>query len=130
MPLAVIERAMAVLPQVDFTNAYGLTETSATICILTPDDHRAAAASTEPHIRQRLGSVGRAIGTVEIEIRDEDGAVLPPGAPGHIHARGSQVAASISTPGARWTPTAGSRPVTAASWTMKVSCSSRVAPTT
>jgi len=92
MPLAVIEQAMAVLPQVDFTNAYGLTETSATICILTPDDHRAAAASTEPHIRQRLGSVGRAIGTVEIEIRDEDGAVLPPGAPGHIHARGAQVA--------------------------------------
>jgi len=92
MPLAVIERAMKLLPQVDFTNAYGLTETSATICILTPEDHRAAAASDEPHIRQRLGSVGRAIGTVEIEIRDEDGAVLPPGAPGLIHARGAQVA--------------------------------------
>ena len=92
MPLAVIERAMAVLPQVDFTNAYGLTETSATICILTPEDHRVAAASTEPHVRRRLGSVGRAIDTVKIEIRDEDGAVLPHGAPGLIHARGAQVA--------------------------------------
>jgi acyl-CoA synthetase (AMP-forming)/AMP-acid ligase II len=92
MPVAVIERAMALLPQVDFTNAYGLTETSATICILTPEDHRTAAASTEPHIRRRLGSVGRAIATVEIEVRGDDGAVLPPGAPGLIHARGAQVA--------------------------------------
>jgi len=92
MPVAVIERAMALLPRVDFTNAYGLTETSATICILTPEDHRDAAASTEPHIRRRLGSVGRAIATVEIEVRDDDGAVLPPGAPGLIHARGAQVA--------------------------------------
>jgi acyl-CoA synthetase (AMP-forming)/AMP-acid ligase II len=90
--VAVIERAMALLPQVDFTNAYGLTETSATICILTPEDHRDAAASAEPHIRRRLGSVGRAIATVEIEVRDDDGAVLPPGAPGLIHARGAQVA--------------------------------------
>ena len=92
MPVAVIERAMALLPQVDFTNAYGLTETSATICILTPDDHREAAASTEPHVRRRLGSVGRAIATVEIEVRDDNGAALPPGAPGLIHARGAQVA--------------------------------------
>jgi len=92
MPVAVIQRAMAALPQVDFTNAYGLTETSATICILTPEDHRTAAASTEPHIRRRLGSVGRAIDTVEIEVRGDDGAVLPPGAPGLIHARGAQVA--------------------------------------
>jgi acyl-CoA synthetase (AMP-forming)/AMP-acid ligase II len=92
MPLAVIERAMALLSKVDFTNAYGLTETSATICLLTPEDHRAAAASPEPHVRRRLGSVGRAIGTVEIEIRDEDGRVLPPGAPGQVHARGAQVA--------------------------------------
>jgi len=110
MPLAVIERAMGLLPQVDFTNAYGLTETSATICILTPEDHRAAAVSTEPHIRRRLGSVGRAIGTVEIEIRDEDGAVLPPGAPGHVHARGAQVAGEYLDIGsaldaAGWFPT-------------------------
>jgi acyl-CoA synthetase (AMP-forming)/AMP-acid ligase II len=92
MPLSVIERAMSLLPQVDFTNAYGLTETSATICVLTPEDHRTAAASSEPHIRRRLGSVGRAIATVEIEVRGEDGAVLPPGTPGLIHARGAQVA--------------------------------------
>jgi acyl-CoA synthetase (AMP-forming)/AMP-acid ligase II len=92
MPLAVIERAMELLPWVDFTNAYGLTETSSTICLLNPDDHRTAAASDDPKVRCRLGSVGRAIETVEIEIRDEDGAVVPSGSPGHVYVRGSQVA--------------------------------------
>jgi long-chain acyl-CoA synthetase len=92
MPLRVIERAMELLPWVDFTNAYGLTETSSTICLLSPDDHRTAAASYDPKVRRRLGSVGRAIGTVEIEIRDDDGAVVPSGSPGHVYVRGSQVA--------------------------------------
>jgi long-chain acyl-CoA synthetase len=92
MPLAVIERAMALLPQVDFTNAYGLTETSSTICLLNPDDHRDAMSSGEPDIRRRLGSVGRPIGTVEIEIRDDAGSPLSRGEPGHVFVRGGQVA--------------------------------------
>ena len=92
MPLSVIERAMKLLPRVDFTNAYGLTETSSTICLLDPDDHRTAAASDDPKIHRRLGSVGRAIGTIEIEIREDNGAVLSAGMPGHIHVRGGQVA--------------------------------------
>jgi acyl-CoA synthetase (AMP-forming)/AMP-acid ligase II len=37
MPRSVIERAMKLLPHVNFTNAYGLTETSATICMLGPE---------------------------------------------------------------------------------------------
>ena len=60
MPPAVIERALQVFAGVDFTNAYGLTETSATVCLLSPDDHRAAAASTDAQVRRRLASVGRA----------------------------------------------------------------------
>ena len=73
MPLPVIERAMRLLPDTDFTNAYGLTETSSTIAVLGPDDHRAAAASDDPAVRRRLASVGRPLPSVEIEIRDEDG---------------------------------------------------------
>jgi long-chain acyl-CoA synthetase len=34
MPLSVIRRAMALFPDTDFTNAYGLTETSSTITVL------------------------------------------------------------------------------------------------
>ena len=92
MPISVIEKAMEMLPHVDFTNAYGLTETSATICMLRPDDHRAAMASADSEIRRRLGSVGRPIGTIEMEIRDEGGKALPAGMPGQVFARGGQVA--------------------------------------
>lgn len=92
MPPAIVERAMDLLPQVDFTNAYGLTETSSTIALLDPDDHRAARAATDPALRARLGSVGRALPMVEIAIRDEAGAVLPPGEAGLVFVRGDQVA--------------------------------------
>ncbi len=92
MPPAIVERAMDLLPHVDFTNAYGLTETSSTIALLDPDDHRAARAATDPALRARIGSVGRALPTVEIAIRDEAGAVLPPGEAGLVFVRGDQVA--------------------------------------
>jgi acyl-CoA synthetase (AMP-forming)/AMP-acid ligase II len=91
MPLPVIERAMRILPGVDFTNAYGLTETSSTIALLGPEDHRAAAASPEPRVRRRLACVGRPLPGVEVEVRDEDGKAVAPGMPGEIHVRGEQV---------------------------------------
>jgi acyl-CoA synthetase (AMP-forming)/AMP-acid ligase II len=91
MPLPVIERALGRFPNVAFTNAYGLTETSSTIALLGPDDHRAAAASEDPAIRRRLGSAGRPLPGVEIELRDEQGRPLPTGQRGEIHVRGEQV---------------------------------------
>jgi acyl-CoA synthetase (AMP-forming)/AMP-acid ligase II len=91
MPLTVIERAMALFPETDFTNAYGLTETSSTVTLLGPDDHREAAAAEDPAARRRLVSVGRALPTVEIEVRDEEGRSLPAGERGEIHVRGEQV---------------------------------------
>ena len=110
MPLSVMERAMALFPKVDFTNAYGLTETSSTICLLDPDDHRAAAASKDPAIRRRLGSVGKPLATVELEIRDEAGAALPAGKPGFVFVRGEQVSGEYlgsgsQLDGAGWFPT-------------------------
>ena len=91
MPQPVIERAMQLLPDADFTNAYGLTETSSTITVLGPDDHRTAAASEDPAVRRRLVSVGRALPSVELEVRDEDGRPCAPGRSGEIHVRGEQV---------------------------------------
>ena len=41
-PATVLARTMARFPDVDLTNAYGLTETSSTIAVLGPEDHRAA----------------------------------------------------------------------------------------
>ena len=91
MPQELIERALALFPQTGFTNAYGLTETSSTIALLGPEEHRAALQSSDPEIRARLGSVGRPLPTVEIEIRNEAGQKLPPGASGEIYVRGEQV---------------------------------------
>jgi acyl-CoA synthetase (AMP-forming)/AMP-acid ligase II len=91
MPQSVIEKAMKLLPDAAFANAYGLTETSSTITILGPEDHRAAAESDDPEIRRRLVSVGRALPSVEVQIRDEDGSPLDAGERGEIYVRGEQV---------------------------------------
>jgi acyl-CoA synthetase (AMP-forming)/AMP-acid ligase II len=91
MPVAVIARALRLLPHVDFVNAYGLTETSSTIAVLGPDDHRAATTSADPAVRARLGSVGRPLPSVELEIRGPAGEALPFGAAGEVHVRGEQV---------------------------------------
>lgn len=91
MPAPVIERAMQLWPKVDFTNAYGLTETSSTIALLDPEGHRDGFFSVDPEVRKRLHSVGRPIDTVEIEIRDGDGKALPAGEVGDVFVRGGQV---------------------------------------
>lgn len=92
MPLPVIERALRLLPQVAFTNAYGLTETSSTIALLGPEDHRAAFASDDPALRRRLASAGLPLPGVEVEVRDADGKHVAPGTHGEVHVRGEQVA--------------------------------------
>jgi acyl-CoA synthetase (AMP-forming)/AMP-acid ligase II len=91
MPREVIERALERFPDTAFTNAYGLTETSSTIALLGPEEHRAAIAADDETTRTRLSSVGRPLPTVEIEIRDEDGRALAPGQRGEIYVRGEQV---------------------------------------
>jgi len=54
--LPLVRRALDLLPQVGFVNAYGLTETSSTISVLTPDDHRTAQAASAGSVARRLGS--------------------------------------------------------------------------
>jgi fatty-acyl-CoA synthase len=92
MPLPVVERALRLLPHVDFVNAYGLTETSSTVAVLNGEDHRIALTSDDPLVRRRLGSVGRPLPSVELQIRDPNGAVVAPGICGEVYVRGEQVA--------------------------------------
>ena len=80
MPAPVLERALELLPDVDFVNAYGLTETSSTVAVLGPDDHRAAVTSDDPVVRRRLESCGRAVPGVEFRIVE-----------GEVWIRGDQV---------------------------------------
>ncbi|MBM7369233.1 class I adenylate-forming enzyme family protein [Gordonia hydrophobica] len=89
--LPLVRRAIELLPHVGFVNAYGLTETSSTIAVLTPDDHRAALDTDDPAIARRLGSVGQSVPGIEIAIRAADGTDLPAGYPGELYVRGDQV---------------------------------------
>lgn len=96
MPSTVIEKALTLWPHVGFVNAYGLTETSSTIAVLGPDDHRAAFASEHPQVRARLSSAGRVLPTVQLEIRDHTGVALPAGVLGRICVKGDQVSAEYA----------------------------------
>jgi len=111
MPLPVIERAMSLFaPTTDFTNAYGLTETSSTIAVLGPDDHRVAAFSDDPLVKRRLASVGKPLPSVEVQVRDPEGRALGPNERGEIYVRGEQVAGEYVGRGSQlvdggWFPT-------------------------
>jgi acyl-CoA synthetase (AMP-forming)/AMP-acid ligase II len=89
--LPLVRKALGLLPDVGFVNAYGLTETSSTIAVLTPDDHRAALAASDDAVARRLGSVGRPVPSVEVQIRAENGTVLEPRRTGELFVRGEQV---------------------------------------
>lgn len=108
MPQPVLERALNAFPDTGFVNAYGLTETSSTIAVLGPDDHREALA--DPALRGRLSSVGRVVPGMEAEIRDEDGTVLTDGETGLLWVRGAQVSGEYMGKGSAldadgWFPT-------------------------
>lgn len=91
VPLPLVRKALSLLPDVGFVNAYGLTETSSTIAVLTPDDHRVALDSAEETVHRRLGSVGQPVPGIEVQIRDADGNVLGHGESGELFVRGEQV---------------------------------------
>ena len=90
MPLPVLERAIELFGDTGFVNVYGLTETSSTIALLGPEDHRAARAG-DPVAKARLGSVGKLLPGIEVEVRDPDGTVLGQDEPGLVFLRGEQV---------------------------------------
>jgi acyl-CoA synthetase (AMP-forming)/AMP-acid ligase II len=89
--LPLVRKALGLLPGVGFVNAYGLTETSSSIAVLTPDDHREAFGASDGAVARRLGSVGQPVPGVEVQIRADDGTVLGAGETGELFVRGEQV---------------------------------------
>ena len=71
------------------TQIYGQAECPCTIGILTPADHLEALA--DPAKAHRLLSCGRPPVFVQVEMMDDDGALLPPGEWGEIVVRGTFV---------------------------------------
>jgi acyl-CoA synthetase (AMP-forming)/AMP-acid ligase II len=103
----VLANALDAFPDTDFVNAYGLTETSSTISVLGPDDHRRALKDGD---LQLLSSAGRIVPGIEAQIRNEDADVLAPGQIGELWVRGPQVSGEYEDIGsvlddAGWFPT-------------------------
>lgn len=86
MPVAVIRRAIEAFPKtVGFVNAYGQTETTSSLTVLGPDDHRISGTPAEVELKlKRLNSIGKPLPDVEIKVRDDDNKFLPPGEVGEI----------------------------------------------
>jgi acyl-CoA synthetase (AMP-forming)/AMP-acid ligase II len=89
MPLAVIRRAIETLPRtVGFVNAFGQTETTSTLTVLGPEDHRLAGSPEEvQRTLRRLQSIGRPLPDVELKVLDDEDRELPPGEIGEIAVR-------------------------------------------
>jgi long-chain acyl-CoA synthetase len=80
MPVALVERLLAMYPDLELYQGYGMTESAALLTSLGPAEHRAGGAL--------LRSAGRALNGIALTIQDLDGNVLPPGETGEVCARG------------------------------------------
>ncbi len=81
-PVELVRRAVAALPDVEFSNTFGQTETLGAYAALTPEDHRRG---------DRFGSVGRPLPGVELTIVDPaTGEPVAPGAVGEFWVRAVQ----------------------------------------
>jgi acyl-CoA synthetase (AMP-forming)/AMP-acid ligase II len=76
-----LDRVMRLLPDIQLTQAYGMTEASPVVTLLWPKYHRG----------ELLGSAGRAAPHSEVQIIDAAGKVLPVGQTGEICARGENI---------------------------------------
>ena len=86
MPVALMKRLMAAIPGVVFSQAYGMTEASPVITMMTPEDHR-----TDDEDLSRLASVGKPVPYCDIRIFDEDDNPVPQGQTGEVVVRGPQI---------------------------------------
>ncbi|HLY37491.1 MAG TPA: long-chain-fatty-acid--CoA ligase [Candidatus Binatia bacterium] len=93
MPFPVVRRAIERFPKtVGFVNAFGQTETTSTLTILGPEDHRLEGSAADVELRtKRLTSIGRPLPDVEVRIVADDGAVLGAGEVGEICVRTPRV---------------------------------------
>jgi len=93
MPFEVIKKAIRKLPNVQFINAFGQTETASTITALGPEDHVIKGTKKEKEIKlKRLASsIGKPLSDVEVRIVDKEGKHLPAKEMGEIMAKGPRI---------------------------------------
>jgi acyl-CoA synthetase (AMP-forming)/AMP-acid ligase II len=86
IPEALLDRAMAALPGVDFVQAYGMTELSPLATVNPAYYH-----TIEGRKLGKLRSAGRASFCTEVRIVDAQGETLPRGSVGNVAVRGPNV---------------------------------------
>lgn len=93
MPFEVIRKAIEVLPNVRFINAFGQTETSSTITTLGPEDHDLSGTPEEKakKLKRLETSIGRPMADVEMKVIDDEGNEVPDGEIGEFVARGPRI---------------------------------------
>jgi long-chain acyl-CoA synthetase len=79
MPAALLDQLLALFPDIDIYQGYGMTESSAVLTALGPEEHRAGGP--------RLRSAGRALKGVVLSIQDANGNEVPRGETGEVCAR-------------------------------------------
>jgi acyl-CoA synthetase (AMP-forming)/AMP-acid ligase II len=86
MPFPVIRRAIEVFPRsVGFVNAFGQTETTSTLTVLGPEDHRLDGTADEvERSLKRLVSIGKPLPDVQVKVVDDDGRELAAGEVGEL----------------------------------------------
>lgn len=86
MPFPVIRRAIEAFPAtMGFVNAFGQTETTSTLSVLGPDDHRLDGTPEEIERNlKRLVSIGLPLPDVQMKVVDDDGDELPRGEIGEL----------------------------------------------
>ena len=106
MPFPVVRRAIEMFPKtVGFVNAFGQTETTSTLTVLGPEDHRLDGTAHEVEIRlKRLKSIGRPLPDVELKVVDDDGQPLPLGQVGELWVRTPRVMKGYGAAGGTTSP--------------------------
>ncbi len=79
MPGVLLERILELFPDLDLFQGYGMTECSAVLTALGPEEHRRGG--------ELLRSAGRPVAGVVLSVQDAEGRSLPPRETGEVCAR-------------------------------------------
>jgi acyl-CoA synthetase (AMP-forming)/AMP-acid ligase II len=91
MPVKLLMRAKDLL-KVDYTNYFGLTESTGIVSVLSPEDHRLEGTKDELEKKtRRLAGIGHSIPEGEVRIVDDQDRDVPIGTVGEILARGKKI---------------------------------------
>ncbi|MFM8268489.1 MAG: AMP-binding protein [Ilumatobacteraceae bacterium] len=79
MPQALLEKLLALYPDMNIWQGYGMTESCSVLTLLGPEEHRRGGAM--------LRSAGKPLPGVVLSIQDDEGKVLPAGQTGEVCAK-------------------------------------------